>query len=247
MGCSQVKVAVVLFLLDKMFEQQPEDLRQKVKELAAEFGQKSDPSGWFDVLYADAAGDAQQVPWARLVPHPSVQDWLAKHNPSGEGKSALVIGCGLGDDGEALARQGFQVTAFDISPTAIAWCKQRFPKSEVTYQVADLLQLDPSWQRTFDLVVEVRNIQALPLKVRSQVIGAIAPLVAPAGTLLIVTRVRDTEAEPDGPPWALSEGELAQFKQLGLSEIERQVFFEGDNREVKHLQISYSAPHIASA
>lgn len=224
-----------------MFEQQPEDLRQKVKQLATEFTQNADPSGWFEVLYADAGRDAQQVPWARLVPHHSVQEWLERHDPAGNGKSALAIGCGLGDDAEALSKQGFQVTAFDISSSAIAWCKQRFPNSSVDYQVADLFHLDPAWNHTFDLVVEVRNIQALPLNVRPKVLRAIAPLVAPKGTLLIITRIRDTEAEPDGPPWALSDGELAQFQQLGLTEIERNIFFEGENNEVKHAQISYRA------
>ncbi|MGD2181135.1 class I SAM-dependent methyltransferase [Lusitaniella coriacea] len=225
-----------------MFEQQPEDLRKKVKQLATEFTQNADPSGWFEVLYADAGKDAKQVPWARLAPHHAVQEWLEKHNPSGNGKSALAIGCGLGDDAEALSRQGFQVTAFDISSSAIAWCKQRFPNSSVNYQVADLFHLDPAWNHAFDLVVEVRNIQALPLKVRSQVLRAIAPLVAPEGTLLIITRIRDTETEPDGPPWALSDGELAQLQQLGLTEIERNIFFEGENDEVKHAQITYRAP-----
>jgi len=226
-----------------MFEQQPELLRQKVKQLATEFSQKSDPSGWFEVLYAEAEGDPQQVPWARLVPHSSVQDWRSTHNPSGTGQSALVVGCGLGDDAEALSRQGFQVVAFDISATAIAWCKERFPNSSVNYLVADLFHLDPSWHHTFDLVLEVRNLQALPLTVRSQAIAAIAPLIAPDGTLSIVTRVRDTETEPDGPPWALSERELSQFQALGLVESERQIFFTGDNNDVKHLQISYRAPH----
>lgn len=224
-----------------MFEQQPDDLRSKVKQLAAEFGQKSDPSGWFEVLYADAGGDAQQIPWARLIPHPSVREWLVRCNPDGEGKSALVVGCGLGDDAEALARQGFQVSAFDVSSTAIAWCKQRFPDSSVNYQVADLFHLDPAWNHAFDLVVEVRNLQALPLKVRSQAIAAIAPLISPEGILLLVTRVRDTEAIPEGPPWPLSASELAQFQEFGLVESERQIFFEGENDAVKHLQISFQS------
>ena len=37
------------------------------------------------------------------------------------------------DDAEALATQEYQVTAFDISPTAIAWCRERFPNTTVNY------------------------------------------------------------------------------------------------------------------
>ena len=88
--------------------------------------------------------------------------------------------------------------------------------------------LDPDWQNKFDLVFECRNIQALPLDVRSQAIKAIATTVAPQGTLLIVTRHRNNDTIPDGPPWALSDAELAQFTKLGLSEVRRDRFTEGD-------------------
>ncbi|EDX77272.1 Thiopurine S-methyltransferase superfamily [Coleofasciculus chthonoplastes PCC 7420] len=222
-----------------MFEKQPEGLRQKVKLLATEALNKSDPSGWFDRLYSQANRDPDQVPWARLKPHPYFQDWLNKNQPQGNHRSALVIGCGLGDDAEALARVGFNVTAFDISPTAIAWCQQRFPNSPVSYVVADLFALDPAWRHQFDLVLECRNIQALPLNVRSTVIDAIAALVAIEGILLLITRFRQTEAEPDGPPWALSNQELAQFQDLGLEEVQRDSFIEAENPSVQQLRIEY--------
>ncbi|MEQ8754288.1 MAG: class I SAM-dependent methyltransferase [Coleofasciculus sp. G1-WW12-02] len=222
-----------------MFEQQPKQLRQKVDFLATQALEKSDPSGWFEILYSQAKGDPEQVPWARLQTHPYFQDWLDKNKPKGNNPSALVIGCGLGDDAEALARLGFNVTAFDISPTAIAWCQQRFPNSPVTYVVADLFALDPAWRHQFDLVLECRNIQALPLNVRSTVIDAIASLVAKGGTLLVITRFRQTDAEPDGPPWALSDRELAQFQELGLEEVHRDSFIEAENPSVEQLRLEY--------
>lgn len=218
-----------------MFEKQPEELRQKVKSLATDALQKSEPSGWFEVLYSQANGDYSQVPWARLTIHPYVQDWLDTGVIQGENRLALVIGCGLGDDAEALQKRGFQVTAFDISPTAIAWCQKRFPDSQVNYVVADIFALDSQWHRAFDFVLESRNIQALPLSVRSNAIEAIASLVAEGGTLLVITRFRDTETAPDGPPWPLSESELALFQNLGLQEIRRDTFDE----EIKHLRIEY--------
>lgn len=222
-----------------MFEQQPEVLRQKVKFLAAEAIDQNNPSGWFEQLYAEANGDMDRVPWAKNTVHPYLKDWLDNYAPQAKGKSALVIGCGLGDDAEALATMGYRVTAFDISPTAIAWCQKRFPHSSVTYIVADLFALDPAWQHSFDLVYECRNIQALPLEVRSQVISTIARLVAEKGTLLIITRFRDLDTEPDGPPWPLSEKELSQFQQLGLREIRRDSFVEGDDLSVKQLRLEY--------
>ncbi|NEO92813.1 MAG: methyltransferase domain-containing protein [Moorea sp. SIO3G5] len=223
-----------------MFEQQPQALQQKVKLLASESIHQDNPSQWFEVLYAEANGDSGQIPWARLTPHPDLQDWLERNTPQGSGRSALVVGCGLGDDAEALAQQGFQVTAFDISPTAIAWCQKRFPNSQVNYQVADLFALEPAWHQNFDFVFECRNIQALPLKVRSTVINAIASLVAPGGTLLVITRFRDSDTEPDGPPWPLSDTELAYFEELGLQEIHRDTIPESEDDPIQRLRIEYN-------
>ncbi|AUT00769.1 SAM-dependent methyltransferase [Nostoc sp. CENA543] len=222
-----------------MFEQQPENLRQKVQDLASEAINKSEPTAWFEVLYASANGDTAQIPWAKLTPHPYLQDWLENHEISTQGKKALVIGCGLGDDAEALAKLEFAVTAFDISPTAIAWCQKRFPDSSVNYQVADLLAIPQQWNQAFDFVFECRNIQALPLSVRTSVISSVASVLSPGGTLLVITRVRDTEAEPSGPPWPLSAAELAQLENLGLQKIEEMLFLESQETEVQQMRIVY--------
>ncbi|OYD90822.1 SAM-dependent methyltransferase [Nostoc sp. 'Peltigera membranacea cyanobiont' 210A] len=221
-----------------MFEQQPEDLRFYVKKLATEAVQNSEPSAWFEVLYTEAKGDTAKIPWAKLTPHPYLQDWLKNHQPFASEQKALVIGCGLGDDAEALAHLGFEVTAFDISPTAIAWCQERFPDSTVNYVVADLLAIPSQWHQAFDFVFECRNIQALPLNVRSGVISSVTSFVAPSGILLLITRVRDTEVEPSGPPWPLSDSELAQFENVGLQQVEKLVFLESE-LDVKQVRIEY--------
>ncbi|MCL2926116.1 MAG: class I SAM-dependent methyltransferase [Trichodesmium sp. MAG_R04] len=222
-----------------MFEQQPEAIQQKVKKLATE-SQKANPTAWFDVLYSEAQGDAGQIPWARLTTHPYLQEWLYISQQKGEGNTALVIGCGLGDDAEALAKLGFQVTAFDISTTAIAWCHKRFPNSSVNYLVADLLTLDTEWHRKFDLVLESRTVQALPVEMRSQVVNCITPLVANRGILLVITRIRDNDSIADGPPWALSDKELAEFIKLGLQEVRRDLFLSAaGEKKIKQVRIEY--------
>ncbi|WDD35987.1 class I SAM-dependent methyltransferase (plasmid) [Nostoc sp. UHCC 0926] len=222
-----------------MFEQQPQNLQLHVQQLATEALEQEQPSAWFEVLYAEAKGDTAKIPWAKLTPHPYLQDWLTNHQPFASGQKALVIGCGLGDDAEALAHLGFEVTAFDISPTAIAWCQERFPDSTVNYIVADLLAIPPQWHQAFDFVFECRNIQALPLNVRSLIISSVTSVIAPNGTLLLITRVRDTEVEPSGPPWALSNSELAQFENLGLCQVEQLVFSESEPLDVKQVRIEY--------
>ncbi|MBW4627033.1 MAG: class I SAM-dependent methyltransferase [Brasilonema octagenarum HA4186-MV1] len=222
-----------------MFEQQPQNLQLHVQQLANEALQKAEPSAWFEVLYAEAQGDTTQIPWAKLAPHPYLLEWLTNHQQFVKGQKALIIGCGLGDDAEALAHLGFEVTAFDISPTAIAWCQQRFPDSLVNYVVADLFAVPAQWHQAFDFVFECRNIQALPLNVRSAAISSVASFVAPGGTLLLITHVRDTEAEPSGPPWALSDSELERFESLGLQQVENILYQESEQFDVKQVRIEY--------
>ena len=101
--------------------------RKKAGDLARESLAHGDPVGWFETLYQQAGGDPSAVSWADLTPNPNLVAWLDREKVEGNGRRALKVGCGLGDDAEELARRGFLVTAFDVSPTAIEWCYTRFP------------------------------------------------------------------------------------------------------------------------
>jgi len=175
------------------------------------------PTDWFDPLYVAADGDRDRVPWALDSAHPALKTWISERPISRlfdlRRARAIAVGCGLGDDAEAIAQVGFQVTAFDVSPRAIGWCHERFEESRVDYCVADLLDLDAAWCGQFDFVFESRTIQALPLSVRDRAIDAVASLVSPSGRLVVVTHTRPTERAPDGPPWPLSPYELDRFTQ----------------------------------
>ncbi|MDJ0730068.1 MAG: class I SAM-dependent methyltransferase [Crocosphaera sp.] len=225
-----------------MTEEKLNELRQKVQDLALAYQKKDDFTGWFEVIYTDALGNAEQVPWAKMQPHPCLEIWLKTTDITK--KKALVIGCGLGDDSEFLAQNRANVTAFDIAPASIEWCKKRFNNSPVNYLVADLLNLEDSWKNSFDLIFESRTIQALPLSIRRDVIEAIATLLKPQGTLLVVTRLRDIEDTPDGPPWAVSEGELSQFYEYGYEEIARIPYSDPNNPSIKQALIEYQRKRL---
>ncbi|NEP17551.1 MAG: methyltransferase domain-containing protein, partial [Leptolyngbya sp. SIO4C1] len=179
-------------------------------------------------VYTEAQGDANKVPWALSAPSPYLQNWL-EQTAATAGQSALVVACGLGDDAEALAAAGYQVTAFDLSETAIRWAKQRFPHSQVDYRLGDLFDLPADWENQFDLVFEFRTIQALPLTVRETVMSQVAKPVVPGGTLLVITYLRDENLVPDGPPWPLTDAELAYFETLGLQVVRRDRFQNRDS------------------
>ena len=211
--------------------------RSLARTLAREHLARNDPTGWFDQLYRSAAGDAGVIPWADLAPNPHLIEWMTKQRVHGEGETALVIGCGLGDDAEALSATGFVTTAFDISPTAIDWCRRRFPRSKVTYEVADVLAPPPSWKQRFNFIFEAYTLQALPPPVRAAAIPHIAALLTPAGTLLVICRGRD-DADPIGEiPWPLSRSELDQFTREGLTLEEFDDFMEpGDEAPVRRFR-----------
>lgn len=173
-------------------------------------------TSWFDRLYTLADRDSRAIPWAHLVPGPFMVDWLDAH-PDLSG-SALVVGCGLGDDAEDLAKRGLDVTAFDVSSEAIAWCRRRFPESSVEYIVADLFDQPKAWSRAFDLVVELHTVQSLPLNLRDEALAAVADPVAPGGTLLVVAWGRPDGTKTEGPPWRVSREEVAFLARTGLNE-----------------------------
>lgn len=178
------------------------------------------PTEWFEVLYSKTDLKGAGIPWANMEPHPIFKNWIDKNPNIGKGKTALVIGCGLGDDAIELERQGFDVTAFDISESAIALCKKRFPKSKIKFIQADLIQGVSDWYRKFDFVLEIFTIQALPPKYEKGLIKNIADFVADKGTLLLITEVNNRKRSfENGPPWLLNYEYIASFEQCGLQQV----------------------------
>jgi SAM-dependent methyltransferase len=173
----------------------------------------------FEELYAGAGEDLAAIPWALLSAHPALTAWFDS-SPAVHGQTALVVGCGLGDDAEELSRRGYGVTAFDIAPTAIARCWQRFPDSKVDYRVADLFVLPGEWRAAFDLVVEIRTLQSLPIDRRGDAARTIAGLVRHGGRVFVRCLARDEGEAVALRPWPVSRSELGAFVDAGLTELE---------------------------
>lgn len=205
-----------------MSDENLEKARERAREIASGFAESGDAFGWFDALYKEAAGDNEKIPWADLEPNKYFSEWVEKAGFIGDGRKALVVGCGLGDDAIYLNDIGFDVTAFDISPTAIEWAKKISGDRKIDYHVADLFKPDPLWLGAFDLVLEIYTIQPLPIEIRDDVIKAIAAFVKKNGELIIVTRGRDDNEEPTELPWPVSLKELSRLDALGFE----QTFFE---------------------
>jgi SAM-dependent methyltransferase len=193
-----------------------------VPALVARHLEAGRPTGWFEPVYAGAGDDPTAVPWAGLAPHPYLTDWLDDPVVAAPGRRAVVVGCGLGDDADELAARGFEVTAFDIAPTALRWAASRFPDADVQWRHADLLDLPDDLVGAFDLVVEVRTVQSLPGVVRDAAMHGVASLVARGGAAVIVTLLATDDevrrARP-GPPWPQAPSELAAYLAGGLVRV----------------------------
>jgi hypothetical protein len=199
---------------------QPREWQQRADELAADAIAEGRPTAWFERLYAEGVDGSTSLAWDRAGPNPLLLAWIER-NPDlreGAGERAVVVGAGLGADADYVSSRGYVTTAFDVSPTAVTIACERFPA--VHFEVADLLDLPADWRQSFDLVVEIYTVQALPRSMRSRAIAAVRGLVAPGGTLCVVQAfLAQGASENDGPPWPLTRDEMGEFAGDGLQVV----------------------------
>jgi len=220
--------------------------RDEIRRLAQQSIDRGDATGWFEELYQRASGNWDRVPWADRAANPFLVEWLGSQGARASGAPCLVVGCGLGDDAEALSAAGFRVVAFDISRTAVDACRSRFPESTVEYVEADALAPPAAWAGRFDLVFESYTLQVLPPAVRAVATAALAALVSPGGQLLVLCRARDRD-EPVGElPWPLLREELDAFCDHGVGQLSCESLFDDEEPPVRRFRALYQRPDAAA-
>ncbi|WP_345974219.1 class I SAM-dependent methyltransferase [Sulfurimonas sp. HSL3-7] len=212
---------------------------EKYREMVRSHQESNDPTGWFDHIYRSAEGDHSAVFWADLAPNPCLVEWLKVNPDIGLGKKAIAVGCGVGDDAEIMTKYGYKVTAFDIAPSAIELCKNRYPESKVDYLVADLFDYPSAWSEAFDLVYECNTIQVLPGKYRIQARDAMISLLAKQGDLLVSCRSRLAGEQENDIPLPLDRYEIDGFVRSGLSEKNFLAYDDDQEPPVPHFWAWY--------
>jgi SAM-dependent methyltransferase len=197
------------------------------------------PENWFEDIYARSDTSGRGVPWDRQTPSPLLVSWLDGQPAPPVGARALVVGCGLGDDAAELDRRGWAVTAFDVAASAIDLCRERWAGRPIGWHVQELFALPARWTGAFDLVVEHRTIQSLPVAWQARGMAAVSRTVAAGGTLVVICDLRPAGTEPVGPPWRLRPGELEAFATAGLAEQARHLQSAGGDRAHERLRVVY--------
>ena len=218
--------------------------RALARRLAQESLDKGDAVGWFDALYDAAQGDASVVPWADLRVNPNLAAWLAQR-PAGPLGRALVVGCGLGDDAEELARRGCachrvrrRAAGHRVVPPALSRYTSRLPRGGRVAAAARL-----AWSIRF----RGRNLHACKscrLNCAAAVIENIAGCIAPGGSLLIVARARDADGDRGAMPWPLTKDELAQFGAHGLETITFEDYLDDETPPVRRFRVALSTASV---
>jgi SAM-dependent methyltransferase len=130
---------------------------------------------------------------------------------------AIDLGCGEGDNAIFLARNGFEVTAVDFAPSAIAKARRKARDAgvEIEFLVDDLTRLRHV-RGQFDLLVDYGTLDDLGERQRDDYVGRVVPLAGPGSRFLLWCF-----------EWELSRGErlltsLLPFGNLALAPGEAQ-------------------------
>lgn len=210
-------------------------------QIRADCENAGQPLGWFEAVYRGAAGDPAMVPWGHQRVRPELADWLAALPDDAPRGRALDVGAGLGDNANALAGAGFDVSAFDISQRAVDWASRRFPDARIEWAFHNLMDPPPEgWREAFDLVCEVYTLQALRQSMRAPAIARLPDYVRPGGHLLVITKAADAAAQGDTPPWPLQRHELDVLARKLV--VERFENLENEAGGSPHFRALYRKP-----
>lgn len=165
---------------------------------------------------------AGRTGWDLGQPAPALQQWIVHQAQPGQA-SAIVLGAGRGYDALLFARHGFEVTAVDFAPSAIAALAQQAEAAQLPLSLRqqDIFTLVPDLAGQFDYVVEHTCFCALDPSLRSAYAQLVADLLTPGGELVGVFFTHNRQG---GPPFGITPGDLQAifrpyFKVLELQPV----------------------------
>ncbi len=159
--------------------------------------------GW-EARYQETAADA--LPWFHAGLDPDIARALDELGLTGG--RLLDLGCGPGTQAVALAGRGFEVTASDVSPSAVEGARARAEQAgaPVRFVVDDVL--DSRLDGPFDIIVDRGVFHCFARDEERQAYARhVARLLAPEGVLLLKC-FHKKETREQGPPSRLDEADI---------------------------------------
>ncbi len=134
----------------------------------------------------------------------------------------VVLGAGRGYDARQFARQGFTVTAVDFAADAARDMHALAePDAPVEILQADIFDLPPALDGTFDYTLEYVCFCAIPPRRRVEYADVVTRLLKPGG--IFIDLAFPLEIRDGGPPFAVSSGEfLSLFRARGFTLLHRE-------------------------
>jgi ubiquinone/menaquinone biosynthesis C-methylase UbiE len=124
---------------------------------------------------------------------------IAKLRMSGNmpaGGRLLELGCGAGNVAVWLAKQGYDVTGVDISPTAIDWARRRAHDEDIRadFIVGDVLDLKQFAADGFDLALDDHCFHCIIGDDRKRFLSEAHRVLKPGGYFLVETMCGPVDA-----------------------------------------------------
>jgi SAM-dependent methyltransferase len=142
------------------------------------------------------------TPWDKGGVPQALQDFVAANSPL----TTLIPGCGSAYELAFLAGQGWDATAIDFSPAAVAQGKLAAGEHAARVVEADFFAWQPA--APLQLIYERAFLCAMPRAMWPQVAARWAQLLAP-GALLVGYFFFDEAAK--GPPFGIQRAQLEQL------------------------------------
>ena len=159
-------------------------------------------AGFWDQYFRGLRQSGDDLDWEGLWTTP----FLAPLRQAGI-RTILELGCGTGNDAGRLAREGYSVTAIDLSAEAIERASARFGPG-VRFLVADMAMPLPFSDSSFDAVMSNVALHMFPDRVTRPVFAEIRRLVRQGGLFLF--HVNAVEDRPLRARWRPVARELEQ-------------------------------------
>lgn len=150
-------------------------------------------------------------------PHGKVIQFCLRKYPREMRSSVRVLdlGCGTGANTWFLAREGFSVTATDISPQAIAATQSRLDRSDLSARLriesADAISDPPE---SFDLVICIGVLEATGPEIARRTLTGIHRVLAPKGSAFLLFAADGDFRVGSATPYSLHGYSEAEVRDL---------------------------------